>query len=172
MFSMKNNYYTTKGNNLYKHYEKTSNPNTFYNVQSRSCIEFIFNGSPSLNKNFKTVEYEGNSGWQVDSFSSDSFDSQISYENIDTSNLIKSYEEGLYIEKAIPYRIGFNRKNNKYYSNIVNNSPAASGEINFGPSMTGIKGFFAIVKMSTDLTTKPGRAKELFCVSTNFTPSR
>tara|TARA_R100000654_G_scaffold8990_3_gene20890 strand:- start:10507 stop:12489 length:1983 start_codon:yes stop_codon:yes gene_type:complete len=172
MFSMKNNYYTTKGNNLYKHYEETSTPNTFYNAQSRSCIEFIFNDSPSLNKNFKTVEYEGNSGWQVDSFSSDSFDSQIAYENIDTSNLIRSYEEGLYTEKGIPYRIGFNRKNNKYYSNIVNNSPAASGEINFGPSMTGIKGFFAIVKMSTDLTTKPGRAKELFCVSTNFTPSR
>ena len=43
-------------------------------------------------------------------------------------------------------------------------------EVNFGSSITGIKGFFATVTMSTDATTNFGGVKELFAVSTEFSP--
>ena len=56
-------------------------------------------------------------------------------------------------------------------SNLVNNSIAAPGEIVFGTSMTGIKGYFATVKISTDLTTDLGGMKELFAASSDYVES-
>jgi len=148
IFSMKNNMFTTKYGSLYKHYDIGQDANNFYNVSYPSNITFIFNSNPSLSKNFKTVAYEGSDGWQVDSFVSDV-----------TGDIL------------IPYRIGFNRKDNKYVANLINNSPASPGEVNFGNSITGIKGFFSIVTMSTDTTTNKGGTKELFAVSTEFAVS-
>jgi hypothetical protein len=37
--------------------------------------------------------------------------------------------------------------------------------------MTGIKGYFATVKVSTDDATDPGGLKELFAVSSNYVES-
>ena len=74
----------------------------------------------------------------------------------------------MYVENGIPYRAGFTQKENKYYANLVNNTAAASGEVVFGDSMTGVKGYFATVKMSTDLTTNVGGTKEMFAVSSEF----
>ena len=71
----------------------------------------------------------------------------------------------------MPYRAGFYLKDNKYYANLVNNSEATPGEVVFGSSMTGIKGHFATVKISTDSTTRVGGTKELFAVSTEFVVS-
>ena len=62
-------------------------------------------------------------------------------------------------------------KENKYYANLVNSSTATSGEVVFGDSMTGVKGYFATVKMSTDLTTSVGGTKEMFAVSSEFVVS-
>lgn len=64
---------------------------------------------------------------------------------------------------------GFYRKENKYCANIINNSPAAKGEIIFGRQMSGVKGFFINAKISTDGTTDIGGFKELFAVSSNYT---
>ena len=44
----------------------------------------------------------------------------------------------------------------------------SSGEINFGKNITGIKGFYATVKMSTDSTTALGGEKSLFSVESNY----
>lgn len=66
-------------------------------------------------------------------------------------------------------RAGFCRKENSYVANIVNNSAAAAGEIIYGDSMTGIKGFFAVTTFSTDTTTDLGGEKQLFMVSSEFT---
>ena len=70
-----------------------------------------------------------------------------------------------------PTVAGFNRKENKYFANLINNSVARPGEIFFGDATTGVKGYFATVKVSTDATTDPGGAKELFAVSTEFVVS-
>jgi hypothetical protein len=40
-----------------------------------------------------------------------------------------------------------------------------------GSSVSGIKGHFANVTISTDTTTDPGGAKELFAVSSNYSES-
>ena len=56
-------------------------------------------------------------------------------------------------------------------SNLINNSPAAAGEIMFGADMTGIKGYFATVTMSTDSVTDVGGMKELFAASSQYVES-
>ena len=66
-------------------------------------------------------------------------------------------------------RAGFCRKENSYVANIVNNSGGAAGEIIYGDSMMGIKGFYAVTTFSTDTTTDVGGEKQLFMVSSEFT---
>lgn len=66
-------------------------------------------------------------------------------------------------------RAGFCRKENSYVANIVNNSAGAAGEIIYGDSMMGIKGFYAVTTFSTDTTTDVGGEKQLFMVSSEFT---
>jgi len=171
--------------NLYQHYVETTpqNRNTFYGTYNKSSIEFIFNLEPSISKVFKTIEYEGSNGWQVDSLISDytGYDLlpapivppwQISRDtastlttNIGTAPQISSWTEGEYIENGVRYYAGFNRKENKYYANLINTSEPAQGEINWGDKMTGIKGYIATVKMTNDDTTFVGGVKELFSAS-------
>jgi hypothetical protein len=67
------------------------------------------------------------------------------------------------------YYSGFNRKENKYVANIVNNSSSRQDEVIFGNSISGIKGFYTNVTMVTDQLTNPGGEKQLFSVSTNYT---
>ena len=175
--SLKSKYYSFYDAEIYEHYDQTPGHirSTFYGVTSNSSVEFIFNANPSIIKNFKTVNYEGSNGWQVESFLSDAegFDLQSSAQQQynDSAKLVRSYEEGLYTESGVPYRAGFNRKENKYFANLINNSVARPGEVFFGDATTGIKGYLATVKVSTDATTDPGGTKELFAVSTEFVVS-
>ena len=53
-------------------------------------------------------------------------------------------------------------------SNLINNSSATAGEVIWGSSMTGIKGYFATVTMATDAVTDVGGMKELYAVSSNY----
>ena len=165
IFSLKNNYYTISDSELYRHYSSNVR-NQFYGVDNNSNITFVFNTSPSVVKNFKTINYEGDSGWEVNFLESDRQGSHF-----DQAKTIRSYDEGLYTENGIPYRVGFTRKENKYFANLVNNSEARPGEVVFGNATTGIKGYLATVKVSTDATTNPGGSKELFAVSTEFVVS-
>jgi hypothetical protein len=90
-----------------------------------------------------------------------------SYSN--TLKRIYSYNEGLYFENNIPYRAGFDRKQNKYTAAIKNNSPTPlEGQVITGPNSSGIKAYYTTVTMQTDLTTDLGGLKELFGVGTNF----
>ena len=64
-----------------------------------------------------------------------------SYSN--TLKRIYSYNEGLYFENNIPYRAGFDRKQNKYTAAIKNNSPTPlEGQVITGPNSSGIKAYF------------------------------
>ena len=67
------------------------------------------------------------------------------------------------------YHAGFVRKENKYVANLINNTSASSGEVLFGNAISGIKGFYGTVKLSTDLTTDPGGEKTLFSVESAYT---
>tara|TARA_E500000331_G_scaffold356558_1_gene415253 strand:+ start:2852 stop:4324 length:1473 start_codon:yes stop_codon:yes gene_type:complete len=208
MLSLKNKFYTTGPSSvgvddtasLYQHYISTQPRCQFYGIDNDASIEFIFNPDVSVSKVFKTINYEGSNGWEVNSFVSDltgigsvntDFQGFGVTNTQDTIASIKSYNEGAYDDRGntfanfattpptqnatalIPpiYRVGFNRKENKYMANLVNNSTAAPGEIIWGNQMTGIKGYYATVKISTDTLTDPGGMKELFAASSDYVES-
>jgi hypothetical protein len=177
------------------HYDQSiiNNRGNFYGTTTPSSITFIFNANPSITKNFNTVSYEGSNGWEADYFISDTEQANREWstsnpssivangfiDNQDKTNKVYSYLEGTY-ETATPANTGtnavtppfsyagFSRKENRYVSNMVNNSTVRAGEVIYGNQVSGIKGYFATVKLSTDLSTQPGGMKELFSVSTNY----
>ena len=179
--SLQNIFYSFNSGEVWKHNDELAGNNRgeFYGVRDDAYIEFVFNPNPSITKNFLTVSYEGTNGWEIASFKG----SEVGPDNNSTSTTpdwvntqditttVKSYNDGLYTENGITYRAGFNRKENRYVANLINNSPAAAGEIAFGSAMSGIKGYFATVKIQTDDTTQPGAMKELFTVGSNFSMS-
>ena len=265
IFSIQNDFYTAYKGKLYKHYVELTptgsvvKRSNFYGVQYPSTVSFVVNSSPATSKSFQTIGYEGTSGWQVSSYTSDST-GQISLNNgwsntFDFTSGVSSYHEGEYVISestgttaqastttsinlnnvtglipvgalvsglGIPanttvvsynvatsvlvvsqnvntaqfvllnfylvanralynaafnttnpplpkYYAGFNLKENKYVANLQNASKAADSEINFGQQISGIKGFYANVKLSTDNTTNIGAEKQLFNVSTTYT---
>ena len=66
---------------------------------------------------------------------------------------------------------GFVRKENKYVANLINATPSTQGEVIFGNQMSGIKGYFTTVTISTDDSTAVGEVKELFAVSSEYVQS-
>ena len=57
--SVSGHYLTGLAHKIYDHYRDDVNYNLFYDVQYESTIDVLFNDSPSLVKNFKTINYEG-----------------------------------------------------------------------------------------------------------------
>jgi hypothetical protein len=175
IFSINSNYYTIKGSSLYKHNQAgltSNNRGVFYGVRYPAKVTLILNSDPSVSKVFKTINYEGSNGWETTAV----------YTAYDYGNNILSYNEGAY-DSADPqnegaaavvhpiYHAGFNRKENKFFANIINNSFATDGEVVYGNSMSGIKGFFSTVTMQTDNSTELGKFKELYAVSSEYIES-
>ncbi len=172
--SLKNKFYTFINDEIYEHYVSIGNNHCkFYGnaTPDEASVELIFNPSPSIKKNFNTVSYEGDNGWEVESIvsSKQGVDNGVQYQ--DAASPIKSYNEGSYIENGVTYQAGFDRKENRYVANIVNASSVRPGEIIFGKSVSGIKGYFATVKIKVDSTTNVGGAKELYLASSNYVMS-
>jgi hypothetical protein len=166
ILSIQSNYYTFKDNKLYKHYDSAVARNNFYGVQYDSSIQFVFNPSPSLSKVFKTVNYEGSNGWEIPSFNANR-----SFELRDTISPILSYNDGAYVgDFGYTYYAGFDKKEGKYMTNLVNASIATDKEVVFGNSMTGVKGYIATVTIKSDTTSRTG-PMELFAVSSNYVES-
>ena len=198
IFSLKNNYFTTFSggaenfNGLYKHYFG-SEYGKFYGVNVDSSVTTVFNPKVSLSKNFLTIGYEGSNGWEMNDFRSDftGVDNGINFD--DVTFPVKSYGEGEFVINpatgqpvrpadyqatfGTPYppynkmRAGFNRKENKYVSNLKNNSMPRPGEIVYAQSLSGVKGMFATVVFSIDSTTNITGKKELFAVSSTYVES-
>jgi len=183
-------------NGLYKHYSLNARRGNFYGNDFASTITVLFNPEPTRSKTFNTVSYEGSNGWFVQSMISDQtgLDQDPTtglYSNkIDNINSVLSYYEGQYVFDPATnnpversdynavfgtddpplsrYYAGFNRKENSYVANIINNTVASSGEIVFGNDISGIKGYFTETTFSTDNTTDIGGTKILFSVGANF----
>ena len=178
---MQSNTYTTHAGKLYKHYSESGGLNRgyFYGVRYNSTITFVFNPESSKSKVFQTVNYEGDNGWQVNSFVSDLQQQDQGYTGMpswnsyqDITAQIPSYIDGRYEDtssgRMVVQRRGFERKENKYFANLINSSTVRLGEVVYGNSISGIKGYFATVTFSTDNTTQAGGAKELWSVGTKF----
>jgi len=173
-FSVKSKYYTINEGEIYEHNYQAPNQNNnrgkFYGVYSDSSVTFVFNSNVSASKVFKTVNYEGSTGWEVTEFNG-----QREFDVVDTSNLVYSYDEGSYTQNGIQYYAGFYKKEGKYFANLINNSPETSQEVVFGPSVSGVKGYYATVTITTDSSTQVagagGKTRELFAVSSEYIES-
>jgi hypothetical protein len=162
IFSIKNDYFTVKTGQIWKHNNETSNTrNVFYGETSTpSAIELVFNNNVSTNKNYLTVGYEGSNGWQVDSFVSDlqrTFEVPNDFSDANTTPQdyqnqedktaqVLSYYEGAYDDIGNVYpavlsqpirRAGFVRKEGKYVAELKSNSDPRPGEVVFGPDSYG-----------------------------------
>ena len=174
--SLQSNYYSFKDGGLYQHYDLSQTRNTFYSTVYDSSIKFVFNPQVSASKVFKTVNYEGSNGWEVSKF-----EAARSFELVDSCDRVLSYNDGAYDSATPPntgaaattqpiFHAGFVRKEGKYFANLVNKSSATAGEVIFGTSMTGVKGFFATVTIKSDASSRTN-PMELFAVSSDFIES-
>jgi hypothetical protein len=173
IFSVKNRFYSVNySGSLWQHnYENPSNNNrgNFYGQYSPSNITFIFNPSVSMSKVFKTINYEGSAGWKIVALNA-----SRSFELNDTASVILSYGEGAYTDGGVTYYEGFYKKEGKYFANIVNDSQQTEGEVVFGNSISGVKGYYSTVTIQTDALTKTGDGgvpRELFAVSSEYVES-
>ena len=164
IFSLNNNYFTAKGGKIYQHYKLAPNSNSrsvFYGLQTDSNVTVVFNGAPSMVKNFQTINYEGDSGWRMDSFKTNT-DLTLPITSSVFVTTLEQMQNSLLINR-------FKLKEDKYYADLVNSTPSQNGEILWGSSSSGVKGFFGEVTMSMN-NSNVGK-KELFAVSTGFVQS-
>ena len=152
--SLDGNFYTLNSCDLYKHYSSTSQ-NTFYGDTVESSVDLVFNQNPSANKNFLTINYEGSKTWNIDNIIAEQ-DTGIQ----DTAQDIAAYNAA----NSDLIISGFKLYDGKFFSNLMNNSTAKPGEVVFGGDVSGIKGYFAKLRIKTSATTY----EELFSVSTNY----
>tara|TARA_B110000259_G_scaffold182004_1_gene224974 strand:- start:547 stop:2136 length:1590 start_codon:yes stop_codon:yes gene_type:complete len=163
IISLNNNYFTAYEGKLWKHYEKPPNNSSmvrFYGVTYSARVTFVFNGGPSMVKNFQTINYEGDSGWGVSQFQTNT-DIALPISQAIFATTLDQMQNSLLINN-------FKLKEDKYYADITNNTSSQRGEVVFGRSSSGVKGFFATVTMYTQ---SGGQRKELFAVSTGFVQS-
>ena len=162
ILSLNNLFYTFNSGKLYQHY--LGNYAQFYGLTYDSNVTIILNSNPSLVKNFKTINYEGAIGWELESMTASSSDQTLPIGKYVFQSDLASLENQMWSNT-------FKRKEDKYFANLINNSPATSGEIVFGADMSGIKGFWSTVKMKIDNLIYPTTKKELFAVSSDTVES-
>tara|TARA_R110002072_G_scaffold160690_1_gene312058 strand:- start:6098 stop:7696 length:1599 start_codon:yes stop_codon:yes gene_type:complete len=163
IISLNNNYFTAYEGKLWKHYEKPPNNSSmvrFYGVTYSARVTFVFNGGPSMVKNFQTINYEGDSGWSMSQFETNT-DKALPVSQAIFATTLDQMQNSLLINS-------FKLKEDKYYADITNNTSSQRGEVVFGGSSSGVKGFFATVTMYTQ---SGSQRKELFAVSTGFVQS-
>ena len=162
MDGMRNNYYSLKSGNIWQHYSNNVNRANFYGVTYTSYVTFVFNPTPSVIKNFNTINYEGTQGWVMSSLYSDT-DRSIPINASFTAQSLAQLETNLFTNN-------FKQKENKYFGNIFNNTVVTSGDVIYGQSMSGIKGLYAVCTMTLNNTTYPSQA-ELYACSAEYVES-
>ena len=161
-FSLSNVFYTFNTGKLYQHY--LGNYAQFYGFNYDSDVTIILNSNPSVVKNFKTINYEGALGWELESMVASSNDKTLPIGKYVFQDNLASLETQIWSNT-------FKKKEDKYFANLINNSPAVSGEILYGADMSGIKGFYSTVKMKLNNSIYPTTKKELFSVSSDVVES-
>jgi len=177
IFSLKGVYFSTHKNYLYQHYLNNSNNSNYlnyYETRYGCSLSLVINANPSTKKNFQTINYEGNNGWEVSFLQSDTTgftDGNLGF--VDSAEYIYSYEKGLYIDpvNGFPQRAGFDRKENLYVANIQNKSSVRLNEVLGGNQVGGVKGYLLNAELSVDNQTNVGGGKEIWSVGTTFVQS-
>ena len=116
-------------------------------------------------KTFQTINYEGDSNWEMNLFQT----------NTDTANNIGVFTmpTTLAAMESSLLKNEFKAKENKYFANLINTSTVNQGEIIFGKDISGVKGFYATIRLSATNLVGGGQTgtNELFAVSTKYIES-
>lgn len=161
--SLRNNFYTFKDGAIWKHYSPTNSGwGNFYGQNNDSSVKLIFNPDVSVVKTFKTVNYEGSTGWETISF----------YTETDISVPVTkaSYAYTLSDMELQLFSNSFKRKEDKYFANLINISNPTTGEIVWGNSISGVKGMYATTILNYNNAVMQ-RKGELFAVSSEYVES-
>ena len=113
--SLNNTYYTFSAGNLWQHHAINVNRNNFYNAGTAdSYVIPIFNDAPSLVKQFNSLSYEGDSGWELEYIETDIGDAGV------LPTLATTYDTTLQLSGAAPNSVftGANTVNAKTNDNI------------------------------------------------------
>ena len=160
---IQNSFYSTKDGNVWQHYSTNVPRANFYGLQNDTNVTTIFNTQPSLSKRFRTVNFEGDSLWTLQSFVTSDGDTANSIAAYSVPATLAQMETALLQNK-------FKAKENKYFANLVNTSTAQAGEVIFGQQVSGLKGFYATAKFVA-ANDKDTGAQELFAVSSDYNES-
>ena len=169
--SLNNEFYTFNGKDMYKHYDTTVPRGKFYEADfpDPAYVDFIFNDQPSIIKSFLTINYEGTTGWAMDSLSSGGYaiTGYNAYDNVNEAYKIP--KEGTVVSGET---IGFVRKEGKYFSEIRNKATDFFQDNTYF-NTTGIKGYYTDVRMQYWNPTEDATATkaELFGASSEVTLS-
>jgi len=162
LISLNNNFFTTNGGAIYKHYTLMPNISArgmFYGGYNGSSVTFVFNGAPSMVKNFQTINYEGDTGWSMTQLKTNT-DRAWRIEAAQTVTTLQQMQDSLMQNR-------FKKVEDKYYANLSNNSDNLVGQVLPSTSSSGVTGFYAEATMRII----PSSKKELFAVSTEFVKS-
>ena len=150
---------------MYQHH--VGNYAKFYGITYGTSVTIVLNSQPSVVKVFETINYEGSNHWQLASMVGSSGDVTLPIGSYQAQTTLAGLEGALFSNN-------FKKKESKFFANLINNSPSTAGEVVFGNSMTGIKGFFATVKMEIPAIVQFDTSaikKELFSVASNVVES-
>ena len=141
----------------------------FYGFFYDSEVKVVLNGQPSVVKNFKTVNYEGEDGWQMSSWIASSGDIALPIDKFVATNL-----STLQLLELNTLALNFKRKENKFFANLQQNLSTTItpqyGEVVWGGDVSGVKGFYSEVTF-TLVNSVDTSKKELFSISSDYVES-
>jgi len=118
-FSFQNEFYTYSKFDLHKHYSKLVPQCSFHgNEQDPAYITLVMNDSVSVVKNFLTVGYEGEPGWEVYNLNCEKYRIE-GYDSVSESGYPIPKNGTTFINdfgEEVQY--GFNKKENEYFAEI------------------------------------------------------
>ena len=135
-FSISNKFYTFYQHLLYEHYREDVQRCKFYtsDYTDPAEIEFVLNDQPNIVKNFLTIDYEGTSGWKMDSAETDT---HTAYPVLTSDTSVSA--------SSIP--VNFLNKENRYYGHLRNNTTSTSENQVVGVDLSGTKGYYNKITM-------------------------
>ena len=175
--SLQNKFYTFNAQDLYQHYTDTAEFNRFYaaTFKDPSYVKLVMNDSPSSIKTFHTINYEGTTGWEMESGRAENVFRETYTVESQAEEAYKIPKKGVTIigENNLPLNVGFELKESKYYKELKQNLPYSVADYTAGfnrntfNATSGIKGYHAVFEMQYyEPTEIVGENKaEIFAVS-------
>mgnify|MGYP003672672855 CR=1 FL=1 len=172
MLSLNSSFYSFYDGKLWLHHalpeKDVTGYGNYYGTVTDSTVKVILNSQPSTVKNFKTLNYEGATGWQLDSMIASSSDATLPIGAYVAATSMDLLEQQI-------FSLNFKKKENKFFANLQQelqaNLTPLPGEVLWGSDISGIKGFWSTVVMKLNNTTYYNVKKELFAVSSNVVES-